>query len=120
MKKIIATLVFATVFVSLSYAQKVKTVKLTQTEGVFEKTEVKLKAGTYVFEVSNNGVDHALGFVLAPKGTTDQKDHIQAAYLEKTVADGETASSKEVELKKGEYEYFCPLNPTPRYLLTVR
>lgn len=28
-------------------------------------------------------------------------------------------TSPEVKLKKGKYEYFCPLNPTPRYSLVV-
>ncbi|MBV6645685.1 MAG: cupredoxin domain-containing protein [Cyclobacteriaceae bacterium] len=99
---------------------KAKKVKLSQTTGAFKQTELKLKAGkTYVFEVSNDGVDHEVGFVVTPKGKTEQENHIAEAYLEKVVGDGQTASSKEVTLEKGEYVYFCPLNPTPQYSLIV-
>ncbi|MFL1897251.1 cupredoxin domain-containing protein [Aquimarina sp. 2-A2] len=101
-------------------AQEVKTIKLVQTEGEFETKTLTLNEGTYVFEVSNQGVDHALGFVLAPKGKTDQANHIQNAYVQKTIVDGETSTSKEVTLRKGEYVYFCPLNPTPEYTLIVK
>ena len=101
-------------------AQEVKTIKLVQTEGAFETQTLTLNEGTYVFEVSNQGVDHARGFVLAPKGKTDQANHIQNAYVQKTIADGETSTSKEVTLRKGEYVYFCPLNPTPEYTLIVK
>lgn len=119
MKKIIASLVLALVFVNFSNAQKPKTIKLSQTDGKFEQTELKLKPGTYVFEVMNDHVDHEVGFVLVPKGATSKADHIKAAYLKKTVNDGESSRSGEVKLEKGEYEYFCPLNPTPHYSLIV-
>ncbi|XLS28318.1 cupredoxin domain-containing protein [Flavobacteriaceae bacterium M23B6Z8] len=114
-------LAFALILVAFmsSFAQEVKTVQLEQTEGQFTQQEVTLKAGTYVFEVSNNGVDHKVGFVLTPKGKTSQKDHIKEAYVKKTIANGETSNSKEVTLEKGEYVYFCPLNPTPQYTLRV-
>ena len=102
-------------------AQEPKTVSLSQTPGEFEQTELKLKAGKpYVFEVVNNGVDHEIGFVIAPKGKTDQANHISNAYLKSTISDGETAQSNEVVLEKGEYVYFCPLNPTPQYTLIVK
>lgn len=106
-------------FSNIAFAQKAKTVKLEQTEGKFTTETLKLKAGTYVFEVTNKGVDKELGFVLAPKGKTEQKDHIPEAYLQKTILKGETSTSKEVTLAKGEYQYFCPLNPTPLYTLVV-
>lgn len=123
MKNIISTIVLAVVLVTgyNSTAQKPKTVKLEQTPGKFEQTELKLKAGkTYVFEVANSGVDHAVGFVIAPKGKPEQENHIQAAYVTKTIENGETASSNEVVLEKGEYIYFCPMNPTPQYKLVVK
>ncbi len=100
-------------------AQKVETVKLVQTEGEFTTKELSLKEGSYIFEVTNQGVDHELGFVLTPKGKTDQAHHIKAAYVQNAIKDGETSSSKVVTLTKGEYEYFCPLNPTPHYTLIV-
>ncbi|MFY0598315.1 MAG: cupredoxin domain-containing protein [Cyclobacteriaceae bacterium] len=103
-----------------SAAQKPKKVKLEQNPGVFKQTELKLKAGkTYIFEVANNGVDHPIGFVVAPKGKPEQENHIPEAYLTNTVEEGGKGTSKEVVLEKGEYIYFCPLNPTPQYTLVV-
>ena len=96
------------------------TIKLSQTPGVFNIEGLTLSAGTYVFEIENASVDHAVGFVLAPKGKTDQANHIKAAYVQKTPNRGETAQSKVVNLTPGEYVYFCPLNKTPQYTLTVR
>ena len=101
-------------------AQEAETVSLVQVPGKFEQTELTLKAGkTYVFEVANSGVDHEVGFVIAPKGKTGQADHVQSAYLKSTIEDGEMATSNKVVLEKGEYVYFCPLNPTPQYSITV-
>lgn len=120
MKKIIATLVVGFIATVFSFGQEAKTVKLKQTTGKFDKTELKLKAGTpYVFEVVNADVDHEVGFVIAPKGSTEMSEHIPAAYLQKTIKKGEKSSSKTVVLEKGEYEYFCPMNPTPHYVLVV-
>ena len=102
-----------------TFAQEPATVKLDQTPGEFKTTELKLKPGKYVFDVTNKGVDHAVGFVITPKGKTDQQDHIQSSYLSQTIKNGESAKSGEVTLGKGEYVYFCPLNPTPLYRLVV-
>lgn len=66
-----------------------------------------------------DGVDHAVGFVIAPEGQTEQGHHIPEAYLSKTITDGEIAASQEVTLGAGEYVYFCPLNLTPQYPITV-
>jgi len=102
------------------FAQNAKTVKLTQVDGAFEETELTLKPGTYVFEVTNDGVDHEVGFVVVPKGKHEMEDHIKEAYIQKMIKDGETSTSKEVTLAEGEYEFFCPMNPTPHYSLTVK
>lgn len=114
----IFALVAGGLFSSSLQAQEV--VKLNQTNGNFTQQELNLKAGeTYVFEVTNSGVDHEVGFVVAPKGQTEREHHIAEAYLTKTITDGEMAASQEVTLEAGEYVYFCPLNPTPQYILTV-
>ena len=122
MKSILKTLAVAVIaligFATQSQAQDI--VKLEQTPGTFDKTEITLQAGTYVFEVSNSGVDHEVGFVIAEvnrKGKTG--DHVKTGYLAKTINNGESARSQEVELKPGTYRYFCPLNPTPEYTITV-
>ena len=102
------------------HAQEATKVNLIQTPGEFQQKELTLEAGkSYYFEVENDGVDRLVGFVIAPKGKTDKQYHIQDAYLYSTIADGEKSRSNEVTLEKGEYVYFCPLNPTPQYTLVV-
>jgi plastocyanin len=101
-------------------AAQTNTVHLEQTEGEFTIQSLTLEEGTYVFEIENNGVDHEIGFVLAPKGMTDEAHHIKEAYVKETVKEGKTSMTSEVTLKKGEYVYFCPLNPTPQYTLIVK
>ena len=96
---------------------KTQVISLEQTAGEFTQKSLTLEAGTYVFEISNKNVGHAVGFVLAPKSNPDA--HIQTAYVTKAVEDGKTESSKATSLAKGEYVYFCPLNPTPQYTLIV-
>jgi len=34
--------------------------------------------------------------------------------------EGQTKQSEVVGLKPGEYQYFCPLNPTPEYTIQVK
>lgn len=99
----------------------VEVVKLEEVEGAFTTTELKLKPGTYSFEVTNKGIPHEVAFVLAPnKEDLQETDFIADAMLTKTILDGETAASKvPVTLEKGEYVYFCPLNNTPKYKLIV-
>lgn len=99
--------------------KEVETVSLTQTDGEFEQKSLTLDEGTYIFEIANKDVDHELGFVLAPKGKTDEANHIKAAYVTSPVKTGSTSKTQKVTLSKGEYVYFCPLNPTPEYTLVV-
>ena len=104
---------------SLKVVDKVETVSLEQTTGVFEQDNLTLKVGVYQFNIANNNVDHEVGFVLVPKGKYDAADHIKAAYVKAPVATGKNSMTNVVSLEAGEYEYFCPLNPTPKYSLTV-
>ena len=120
MKKVIAILVLVLGFAFNANAQEVKTVALEQTKGEFTQKSLTLSEGTYVFEIANNNVGHDIGFVLAPKGKTDEKNHIKNAYVTSLVKNNGKSNSKKVALKKGEYVYFCPLNPTPQYTLTVK
>ena len=79
-----------------------------------------INEGTYVFEIANKDVDHNVGFVLAPKGKTDEANHTKTAYVKSPVATGSTSLTNEVTPTKGEYVYFCPLNTTPQYGLVVK
>ena len=125
MKNILAILVVFVGFSMTTQAQNkmmktaVKTVSLEQTKGEFTQKSITLSEGTYVFEISNTGVGHDVGFVLAPKGKTDALNHIKNAYVTEVVKNDSKGHSKEVTLKRGEYVYFCPLNPTPQYTLLV-
>ena len=100
-------------------AQSVNKISLEQTPGKFTTESITIAPGDYQFEISNNGVDHEVGFVLAPKGKTDQANHIKEAYVNETVKDGTSSNTKVVSLTAGEYVYFCPMNPTEQYNLTV-
>ncbi|AZJ34561.1 cupredoxin domain-containing protein [Tenacibaculum singaporense] len=120
MKKVVAILVLLVGLAFTANAQKAKTISLEQTKGKFTQKSLSLSEGTYVFEISNKNVGHDVGFVLAPKGKTEEKHHIKNAYVTSLVKNNSKSSSKKVTLTKGEYVYFCPLNPTPQYTLTVK
>ncbi len=128
MKKVISILVVVLAFTFNTNAQDkmmdkaVKTIALEQTPGEFTQKSVTVSAGTYIFEVSNNHVGKDVGLVLVRKGDDASKpeNHIQTAYVTSVVKDGGVETSKATTLTKGEYVYFCPLNPTPQYTLTVQ
>jgi len=130
MKKIISILVIALTFTLTSNAQdkmkkdammKTSVVSLEQTEGKFTQKSITLSEGSYIFEISNNNVGHQVGFVLVPKGKDASKpeNHIKTAYVTKVVDNNSKEKSKVTSLAKGEYVYFCPMNPTPQYTLIV-
>ena len=120
MKKFIAIVILILGVSFTASAQQVKTVALEQTNGEFTQKQITLSEGTYVFEIANNGIAHNVGFVLVPQGKKGAENHIKNAYVTKAVATNKKSTSKKVTLKKGTYEYFCPLNPTPRYRLVVQ
>lgn len=105
---------------TLTVHDDVETIKLGQVPGLFKVRALTVSEGLYTFEIYNNGVDHEVGFVLVPKGKYDAKHHIKTAYVKAPVAEGSSSMTGIVQLKAGEYEYFCPLNPTPKYSLTVQ
>jgi hypothetical protein len=128
MKKIISILVIALTFTLTGNAQdsmkkesKTSIVSLEQTKGAFTQQALTLKEGSYIFEISNNNVGGQVGFVLVPKGKDASKpeNHITTAYVTKVVDNNTKEKSNVTTLAKGEYVYFCPMNPTPQYTLTV-
>lgn len=120
MKKVITTVVFAIGLVFSMTAQdkmmkeSTKTIALEQTPGEFTQKQLSVPVGTYVFEISNKGVGHDVGFVLVKKGMDVSKpeNHIKTAYVTEVVKTGEKQQSNPTVLEKGEYVYFCPMNPT--------
>ena len=105
---------------SLKVADKVETIKLTQVPGDFTTKNLSLTEGDYQFEIANDGIDHEVGFVVVPKGKYDPQFHIKSAYVKAPVSSGNSSTTQIVTLEAGEYEYFCPLNPTPKYSITVK
>ena len=122
MKKLVAIVVLVLGFAFNSNAQEVKKVSLEQTKGEFVQKAITLSEGTYIFNIINSNVGKDVGFVLVPKGKSaaDPKNHIKNAYVTAVVENNTIGNTKEVTLTKGEYVYFCPLNETPQYTLTVK
>jgi len=104
---------------TLTVREDVETLHLGQVDGKFNVEALTVSEGSYQFEIENNGVNHEVGFVLVPKGKYDASNHIKTAYVTSPVAEGSSSKTGIVELSAGDYEYFCPLNPTPKYTLTV-
>ncbi len=96
----------------------VKNVTLEQTKGAFSVAELTLEAGSYQFEIVNNNVGTDVGFVVAP--ATNPDAHIKEAYVTEVVKNNSSQKTNVVNLTPGEYIYFCPLNKTPQYKLTVK
>ncbi|MDO5968615.1 cupredoxin domain-containing protein [Flavivirga aquimarina] len=127
MKKVISILVIALVFTLNTNAQDkmmkkaVKTISLEQTKGEFTQKGLTISEGEYIFEVANNHAAKEVGLVLVAKGKDASKpeNHIKTAYVTEVVKDGEVGKTNVTKLTKGEYVYFCPLNPTPQYTLIV-
>ena len=123
MKKIASILVFVLAFAFNANAQDktVKTISLEQTKGEFTQKSLTVSEGTYVFEISNNHAAKEVGLVLMQKGkdASNPENHIQSAYVTTVVKEGKVEKTNPTVLKKGEYVYFCPLNPTPQYTLIV-
>ena len=120
MKRILFTLALLVGIYAAQAQEDVTVIKLDQTPGKFEKEGLNLKPGKYIFEVTNVGVDHELGFVIAPVVGGKEGEHIKKGYLANAIKDGQSSRSQIVELKEGTYNYFCPLNPTPHYKITVK
>ncbi|TXF87759.1 hypothetical protein FUA23_17670 [Neolewinella aurantiaca] len=93
-----------------------KTIKLTQKEGVYNEGNLELAAGYYVFEVTNKKVAKDLGFYLQDETGAQ----VQNSGLKELVGKGETNTTGLVFLTPGNYQYSCPLNPTPHYSVTVK
>lgn len=105
----------------------VNTIKLEQTQGAFTTETLTLEAGKeYNFEVTNNAGRPA-ALVIAKKEMEGlsvpeiMEGAEKGAMLAGAINDGETATSTgTVKLEAGEYFYFCPLNETPKYAITVK
>lgn len=97
-------------------------IELTQTVSEFTTTTLNLKPGKYQFRIVNKGVDKDLGFAIQKakdKAEDVMKTAVPNSFTTALVKKDEFQYTGVVELKKGEYVYSCPLNPTPHYTLNV-
>ncbi|MGO1120864.1 hypothetical protein ACTL6U_19340 [Rhodovibrionaceae bacterium A322] len=86
------------------------------------KAEVlTLKAGDYVFKVSNQDVPYELGFWIreADYDWRNPLDKINKISVSGGGLHEGKTNDYAVTLKPGEYLYSCPLNTTPNYKLVV-
>jgi len=77
---------------------------------------INVKAGKYIFRVTNKDVPYSLGFYLRGDGV------INYATLPRVSGGGLTTGKTQdyaIDLKPGSYVYSCPLNPTLDYRLEV-
>jgi hypothetical protein len=76
---------------------------------------LQLKAGDYIFRVTNKSVPYELGFYLRGAG-------VGQVTLPKVSGGGlvqGVTKDYQISLKPGKYVLSCPLNPTPDYPLIV-
>jgi len=81
-----------------------------------EAPVMKLKAGKYIFRVTNKNVPYGLGFYLRGAGIVGR------VSLPKVSGGGLSLGVTKdyaINLKPGEYLYSCPLNTTPDYKIIV-
>jgi hypothetical protein len=82
---------------------------------------LRLKAGEYIFRVTNQDVPYTLGFWLRSKGYNWANPVHKLTKV--SISGGGMTTGKTLEykvtLKPGEYVYSCPLNTTPDYRLIV-
>lgn len=101
----------------------VTVIELAQVDGAFVQNGLTLKPGKYKFNVTNKDVDHEVGFVIqkaTDKNADVMKTAVENSFAQAMIPIGKTESTGVVELKAGEYVYSCPLNPTPKYTITVK
>lgn len=94
--------------------KQINTDTLSQREAKFKP--LTLKAGDYIFKVTNQDVPYELGFYLRGAGAT-------GITLPKVSGGGLTQGTTQeyqITLKPGNYVFSCPLNPTPDYPIVVQ
>ena len=121
---VLSGLLFAGQAVNAQTLEKdVTIIELIQTTGQFETQLLNLTPGKYQFRVVNKNVDKDLGFVIQNEKDKEKdvmKTAVKNSFTTAYVKKGEAQYTGVVELKKGEYVYSCPLNPTPHYSIIVK
>jgi len=81
-----------------------------------EAPVMKLKAGKYIFRVTNKNVPYGLGFYLRGAGFIDR---VRLPKVSGGGLDLGVTQDYAINLVPGKYVYSCPLNTTPDYALIV-
>ena len=81
-----------------------------------EAPVMKLKAGKYIFRVTNKNVPYGLGFYLRGAGLIDR---VRLPKVSGGGLDLGVTQDYAINLVPGKYIYSCPLNTTPDYTLIV-
>jgi len=102
----------------VKHTEDIPVIKLSQVNGAYEISGLNLVAGDYIFEITNRTAENEVAFLLTTD--KDQKTPLANAGLPGVLKKGETARTGVVTLKPGNYKYSCPINPTPKYALTVK
>lgn len=89
----------------------------TARQRVAQAKPLELKPGKYVFRVANKNVPYELGFWL--RGASAAGRVTLPSVSGGGLMPGKT-QDYEIELKRGDYLYSCPLNTTPDYKLVVK
>ena len=86
-----------------------------------EAKAIELKAGKYIFRVTNKSVPYDLGFWLRDKDYNWKNPLHQLTKISISGGGLSLGATRDyaVELTPGEYLYSCPLNTTPDYRLVV-
>lgn len=101
----------------------VTVIELKQVEGKFTTENLNLKPGKYQFRVVNDGVQKDLGFLIQAKkdaAADPMKTALENSMTTSLIKNGSAQYTGVVTLGAGEYVYSCPLNPTPKYSITVK
>ncbi len=97
-------------------------INLTQTPNEFDIQSITLEPGKYQFRVTNSDVEKEVGFVIQKESDKNEdvtKTALVNSFTTSLIKKGETQVTGVVELSQGRYVYSCPLNPTPKYILTI-
>ena len=86
--------------------------KLVKPEGAVAVKNININKSVVKFNIENKS-DRKLSFVLDRQGA-EPNDHITVLILNP----GEKVSHK-IALENGAYVFYCPINPTPQYTLSI-
>lgn len=101
----------------------VTVIELTQTDGQFLTDGLDLKPGKYQFRIVNRDVNKEVGFLIQAKADAKgdpMKTAVENSFAQSMIKKGDAEYTGVVTLTKGEYVYSCPINPTPKYSISVK